>query len=156
MAMESKWAYSVCVDIPAFVCIDLEGIKYSLSKSKTLSPSLCNRWEDPTSYFYQTPQRNSAGICSGFKKITPSISSFPLMTKPHPNALLQWGTAEAPYSPADQPICLQESRLDHKCIFNALVKSIYSKLSHFPGGKFQLNKHIIIISFNYSSLLTWS
>lgn len=46
-----------------------------------------------------------------------------LMTKPHPNALLQWLAAESLCSPAGQSICLQESRLDHKCIFNALVKT---------------------------------
>lgn len=41
-------------------------------------------------------------------------------------------------------------------VFSTHWWNIHLKLSCFPSGNFQLNKHIIIISFNYSSLFTWS
>jgi len=57
------------------------------------------------------------------KKPSPLVLSFPPYDKTPSHALLQWVAAEALCSIAGQPICLQESRLNHKCIFNALVKA---------------------------------
>lgn len=54
---------------------DCEGIKYFLSKFRTLSPALCRRGEDPTSHSYHTETLQASS--QALTKIPPLVLSFP-------------------------------------------------------------------------------
>lgn len=92
---------------------------FSQQVQNTFSCSVQKMRRSKQPFLPSTTKKLQASAQTLKKQTVPQFYLSPLMTKPHPNAPLQWVTC----SPAGQPICLQESRPDHKCIFKALVKA---------------------------------